>query len=208
MSATATPHLVVRFPFLILVAMLFFVGLMYWRLHFQAQQSLQSYFSERYGTDVSEVFLQEAILSIVRKLSLEADRDLEHIDISLDDYWELVREAEEKFGRCAQYRLIVLKTGTFPCFSCTSKANIQLRSGQTFKIGQTCNGEQSRYGSLLAGQNLKFFEQLKGSIFEVLVAEYIELKLFQYSLERQTILKQNHLENTEIILPPGNKITR
>lgn len=41
-----------------------------------------------------------------------------------------------------------------------------------------------------------------------MVAEYVKLFLFQYSLERQKILKQNNLPSVEMNLPPGNKILR
>lgn len=80
--------------------------------------------------------------------------------------------------------------------------------GQTFKIGQTCGDEKSRYGSSLPGQNLKFFREMEGNIFEVMVAEYLQLKLFQYSAERKLMIEQNRLQDAALLLPPGNKITR
>ena len=41
-----------------------------------------------------------------------------------------------------------------------------------------------------------------------MVAEYVKLLLFQYSKERQDILKNNNLPALEMTLPPGNKILR
>ncbi|MCB0632557.1 MAG: hypothetical protein R2824_34790 [Saprospiraceae bacterium] len=144
----------------------------------------------------------------MQKLELELDIDLENIDITLDDYKALMREAAEKFGRCQQYKLVVLKPGRFPCYTCTILKNILLSPGQTFKIGQTCGNERSRYGTNLPEPGLKYLVEFEGNAFEVLVAEYVRLKLFQYSQERQMILEINQLTESEMLLPPGNKITR
>ena len=97
---------------------------------------------------------------------------------------------------------------TFPCHTCTTQPKIALLPGQTFKIGQTCGDEKFRYGSRLPEPGLKFFQEMEGTIFEVLVAEYIQLKLFRYSVERKAMLQHNHLPAGELQLPPGNKLLR
>lgn len=74
---------------------------------------------------------------------------------------------------------------TFPCHTCTTQPKIALLPGQTFKIGQTCGDEKFRYGSRLPEPGLKFFQEMEGTIFEVLVAEYIQLKLFRGRLRRR-----------------------
>ena len=83
-----------------------------------------------------------------------------------------------------------------------------LSPGQTFKIGQTCGGKQSRYGSRLPEPGLKYYTEFEGNLFEVMVAEYVKLILFQQSIERKEIIQINQLSGLEIGLPPGNKMLR
>lgn len=191
--------------FFLLILLLSFI---YLRTHFITQASLSEHLSNKFGGQVTDQLIKDAILHSTQKLALELDIDLENIDITLEDYKALIDEADEKFGRCQQYRLVVLKPGRFPCYTCTILQDVLLSPGQTFKIGQTCGNEKSRYGSNLPEAGLKYFLEFEGNAFEVLVAEYVRLKLFQYSKERQMILEANQLTESEMVLPPGNKITR
>jgi hypothetical protein len=120
----------------------------------------------------------------------------------------LTKAAAEKFGDCEQYRLLAITHQNFTCYSCSSKHHIVLGSGHTFKIGQTCGSEASRYGKQLPEQGLKYFAEFQGNIFEVLVAEYIKLTLYRVSEERKLIIQQNGLSDQELLLPPGNKILK
>lgn len=190
--------------FMLLLTLSFF----YLKTQFFVRQSLTDYLAEQFEKPISNRLISEATTYSMQKLELELDIDLENIDITLDDYKALMREAAEKFGRCQQYRLVVLKSGRFPCYTCIIMKDVLLLPGQTFKIGQTCGNERSRYGTNLPEPGLKYFVEFEGNAFEVLVAEYVRLKLFQYSQERQMILETNHLTESEMLLPPGNKITR
>lgn len=197
-------NLVLFLLFLFLIT----VGVTYLQLHLPRQQSLHDHLFQSLDISISRQLLEEAIQYSGQKLAMELDIDLKNIDITLDDYQELVREANEKFGKCQQYRLIVLQPGRYTCFSCSSRMDVLLTAKQTFKIGQTCGDEKSRYGTSLPEPGLKYFREFEGNAFEVLVAEYIQLKLYQYSEERRLVLKTNQLTDTEMVLPPGNKITR
>ena len=190
--------------FMLLLTLCFF----YLKTQFFVRQSLTDYLAEQFEKPISNRLISEATTYSAQKLGLGLDIDLENIDITLDDYKALVQEATEKFGKCQQYRLVVLKPGRFPCYTCTILKNVVLSPGQTFKIGQTCGNERSRYGTNLPEPGLKYFVEFEGNAFEVLVAEYVRLKLFQYSQERQMILETNQLMESEMLLPPGNKITR
>ena len=64
------------------------------------------------------------------------------------------------------------------------------------------------YGSELPEPGLKYFIEFEGNIFEVMVAEYVKLMLFQQSIERKEIIRINQLSGLEMPLPPGNKILR
>lgn len=208
MSSFTLRYPPINFALLLLLLPSLVIVFIYYQTHLLTQQSLQDHLSQRMDATVSGQLLEEAIQYSGQKLAMDLDIDLKKIDISLDDYRELVREATEKFGRCQQYRLIVLQPGRYPCFSCSSRMEVLLAPKQTFKIGQTCGNEKSRYGTSLPEPGLKYYREFEGNAFEVLVAEYIQLKLYQHSQERQLVLKANQLSDTEMLLPPGNKITR
>lgn len=119
-----------------------------------------------------------------------------------------VEAAASKFGDCHQYRLYALAPAPYSCYTCVSRPKVILNEGQTFKVGQTCGTEKSRYASGLPEPGLFYLIEFRGNLFEVMVAEYVKLLLFQYSKERQNILKNNKLPVMEMQLPPGNKILR
>ena len=160
------------------------------------------------GIDAPPDVYEAAIAYAVKNLAAELDIGLENYDLSLEDYEVIVEAAGQKFNRCQQYRLLPFKIGPYSCFTCTSRPTVILNAGQTFKIGQTCGDQKSRYGSELPEPGLKYFEEFEGNIFEVLVAEYVKLILFKFSTERKEIIKNNQLSDTEMQLPPGNKILK
>ncbi|MCB9304334.1 MAG: hypothetical protein H6566_27170 [Lewinellaceae bacterium] len=169
---------------------------------------LAAQMEEAIGINASREVYEEAISYAGKNLANELDIDLENYDISLEDYRTIVGTATRKFGNCQQYRLIPLETRPYSCFTCTSRPTVILSAGQTFKIGQTCGNKQSRYGSELPEPGLKYFIEFEGNIFEVMVAEYVKLMLFQQSIERKEIIRINQLSGLEMPLPPGNKILR
>ena len=126
--------------------------------------------------------------------------------------------AEEDHGACARgaheiphvaaHGLYALAPAPYSCYTCVSRPKVILNEGQTFKVGQTCGTEKSRYASGLPEPGLFYLIEFRGNLFEVMVAEYVKLLLFQYSKERQNILKNNKLPVMEMQLPPGNKILR
>ncbi|PHN07825.1 hypothetical protein CRP01_04700 [Flavilitoribacter nigricans DSM 23189 = NBRC 102662] len=192
----------------IIIPLLLIFSILYIKTSVSTASTLEQYLSAQFEGEISRHVLEEAIQYSTEKLSTELDIDLENIDITMDTYREIVREATEKFGRCQQYRLLILEPGRFPCYTCNSRKSVLLSAGQSFKIGQTCGNEKSRYGSNLPAAGLRYFLEFEGNAFEVLVAEYIQLKLFEFSGERKLILQANQLTESEMLLPPGNKITR
>ena len=162
----------------------------------------------RVGIEASTEVYQAAIASAAKNLAQELDIDLDNYDITEEAYEALMEAAASKFGNCHQYRLYVLSPNLYSCYTCHSKPRIWLQGGQTFRIGQTCNGQKARYGSNLPEPGLKYFIEFEGSIFDVLVAEYVKLILFRSSKERDAIIKHNALSATELHLPPGNKILK
>lgn len=170
--------------------------------------SIEASMQQRIGIEASTEIYQAAIASATKNLAQELDIDLDIYDITEEDYQALMEAAASKFGNCHQYRLYVLSPNLYSCYTCHSKPRIWLQGGQTFKIGQTCNGQKARYGSSLPEPGLKYFIEYEGSIFDVLVAEYVKLFLFRSSKERDAIIKHNALSATELHLPPGNKILK
>ncbi len=193
--------------FAILIALL--VGL-YVHLTARASQPvpLSVELKKTVGIDAPDHLYEEAIVHAAKNLALELDIELENYDISREAYEEIVDMAEKKFSKCLQYRLYPTASRRYTCYTCVSRPKVILKYGQTYKIGQTCGDQKSRYGTDLPEPGLKFFEEFEGNIFEVMVAEYVKLTLFQHSLERKDILKTNHLSGVEMPLPPGNKILR
>lgn len=174
----------------------------------QATDPLIAEIVQKIGIQAPKAILRKAIRLAAKNLAEELGIDLENYDLTLEEYEALVQAAMEKFGSCEQYRLMARTSGTFPCYSCTTKSNILLQINQTFKIGQTCLEEKGRYSKALQLSNLLYQKEFEGSIFEVLVAEYVKLLLFRSGVERKNIMKINSLVETELLLPPGNKILR
>ena len=160
------------------------------------------------GIDAPPDIYQDAIAYAVKNLAIELDIDVENYDLSMEDYQAIVDAAASKFGDCHQYKLYALTPGPYTCYTCVSRPKVILNEGQTFKIGQTCGTRESRYGRELPEPGLVYAAEFRGNLFEVMVAEYVKLLLFQYSKERQDILKNNNLPSLEMTLPPGNKIQR
>lgn len=109
---------------------------------------------------------------------------------------------------CEQYGLYSITGGQYNCFTCATKPRIMLQAGQTYRIGETCLGEDDRYGGKLPEPGLTYKAEFFGNIFEVLVAENVKLLLFRHSKERKVIIHLNNLPGQELFLPPGNKIVR
>lgn len=170
--------------------------------------SIEASMQQRIGIEASTEIYQAAIASATKNLAQELDIDLDIYDITEEDYQALMEAAASKFGNCQQYRLYALSARYYKCYTCTTKQMILLNHGQTFKIGQTCSTKEERYGNSMPAPDLFYLVEHRGSIFEVLVAEYVKLMLFRHSHERQLIVKQNGLQPKEMLLPPGNKILR
>ena len=160
------------------------------------------------GIEAPMEVYQEAIAYTAKNLALELDIDLENYDLSMEDYRAIVEAAASKFSDCHQYKLYALTPGLYSCYTCATRPKVILNEGKTFKIGQTCGARESRYGRELPEPGLVYLAEFWGNLFEVMVAEYVKLLLFQYSKERQDILKTNNLSAMEMPLPPGNKILR
>lgn len=177
---------------------------------FQKSQplSLQKRLEKTIGIEAPSEVYREAIAYAAKNLAVELDISLENYDLSQEEYNAIVEEAATKFGNCNQYRLYALAPRPYSCFTCVSRPIVSLRKGQTYKIGQTCGTKQTRYASGLPEPGLFYLVEFRGNIFDVLVAEYVKLLLFQYSKERQDILNNNNLQPLEMPLPPGNKILR
>jgi hypothetical protein len=170
--------------------------------------SLSAQLSKEIAVNASQELMQKAIAYAAEKISEELDIDLENYDLSVEQYMEIVEVAEKKFGGCHQYRLYAASPRVYSCFTCSSTSKVTLNSGQTYKIGQTCGTQKTRYGSELPEPGLVYVREFRGNIFQVLVAEYVKLLLFQHSKERKLILETNNLSDSEMLLPPGNKIAR
>lgn len=173
-----------------------------------ATDPLANQLAQTTGIDAPVPVFQEAIRLAAKDLATELGIDLENYDITQAEYEALVQAAAEKFGFCEQYRLLARTSGSFPCYSCTAQPQIFLQIDQTFKIGQTCLEEKGRYPGQLPAPNLTYQKEFTGSIFEVLVAEHVKLLLFRYGNERKSILKANNLLESELLIPPGNKILK
>lgn len=170
--------------------------------------SLPAHLEQAIGIEAPGDIYEKAIAYAVKNLAVELDISLENYDLSLEDYQAIVEAAGTKFGDCHQYKLYALAPSPYSCYTCVSRPKVILKEGQTFKIGQTCGTRASRYGRQLPEPGLVYFTEIRGNLFEVMVAEYVKLLLFQYSKERLEILKQNNLSAGEMQLPPGNKILR
>lgn len=90
---------------------------------------------------------EAAIAYALKNLAVELDIGLENYDLSREEYEAVVAAAATKFGDCHQYRLYALAPGPYTCYTCVSRPRVILSEGQTFKIGQTCGTEKSRYTS-------------------------------------------------------------
>ena len=198
-------------PFIIIAFLILSLGLI---IYYQvktvklATASLTEQMAKTIGIDAPEAIFHEAIQLAAKNLAEELGINLENYDITQEEYEALIAAAVEKFGFCEQYRLCPRISGYFVCYSCNTKPKILLQVRQTYKIGQTCFEEKGRYVSGLPHPYLVYKPEFKGSIFEVLVAENVKLLLFRYSLERKIIMKTNNLLDTELLLPPANKILR
>lgn len=169
---------------------------------------LPAHLEQSVGIDAPPAIYEEAIAYALKNLAIELDIDVKNYDLSMEDYQAIVDAAASKFGDCHQYRLYALAPAPYTCYTCVSRPKVILNEGQTFKIGQTCGSRESRYGHELPEPGLVYAAEFRGNLFEVMVAEYVKLLLFQYSKERQDILKNNNLPVLEMPLPPGNKILR
>jgi len=172
------------------------------------EASIEISMQQRIGIEASTEVYQAAITSAAKNLAQELDIDLDNYDITEEAYEALMEAAASKFGNCHQYRLYALSARYYKCYTCTTKQMILLNHGQTFKIGQTCSTKEERYGNSMPAPDLFYLVEHRGSIFEVLVAEYVKLMLFRHGHERQLIVKKNGLQPKEMLLPPGNKILR
>ena len=192
---------------LLLLALLFMVLFLYCTIWYSTNTLLDE-MQEKVAIEASPTLYKEAISYATKTLASELDIELENYDIGLDEYQSILETAKDKFGDCQQYRLYALTPALYTCYTCVTKPKVLLESGQTFKIGQTCGSQKTRYGDRLENERLFYLIEYRGNIFEVLVAEYVKLLLFHSSLERKQIIKNNKLTNEEMHLPPGNKITR
>lgn len=191
-----------------LMLLLALTVVLYYNWSGKVKFSLSRHLAGELGIEASTAIYKDAITRTLEHLALELDIDLEHYDLTWEEYESVLEAARDKFGDCQQYRLVASAYRDFSCYTCTSKHHVLLNVGQTFKIGQTCGGQKTRYGSQLPEPSLKYVTELEGNIFEVLVAEYIKLSLFRSSGERKQIIEQNRLGGQELPLPPGNKILR
>jgi hypothetical protein len=185
------------------------LALAIWAIAFRrAAPSLTETLEKKLGIAASPQMYEAAILQATADLAAALNINLDDYDITLEQYEALSQAAMEKFGACEQYKLYAVKTHHYPCFTCLSRRQVILISGQVFKIGQTCGDQYTRYGESLQQDGLFYLVEFRGNIFEVLVAEYLKLVLFRYSKERTEIIHHNQLLEEEMPLPPGNKIMR
>ena len=170
--------------------------------------SIDALMQRRVGIEASTEVYQAAVASAAKNLAQELDIELDNYDITEEAYEALMEAAASKFGNCHQYRLYALNSRSYECYTCKTRPVVVLDYGQTFKIGQTCVTKEERYRNTLPAPDLFYLVEHRGSIFEVLVAEYVKLMLFQHGHERQLIVNRNSLQPDEMLLPPGNKILR
>ena len=192
---------------LLLLAISFMLLFIYYTI-WQNAYTLVDEMQEKVAIEASPELYKEAINYATKTLASELDIELENYDIGFDEYQSILEAAKDKFGDCQQYRLYVLTPTLYTCYTCVTKPKVLLESGQTFKIGQTCNGQKKRYGTSLPEAGLKYFVEYEGNVFEVLVIEYLKLLMYQHSFERKKVLHKNLLSDEEMHLPPGNKILR
>lgn len=198
-------------PVLLLTALLLLLLLVLY-YQFRSVQSatdpLVQHLSQTTGIDAPPAVFAEAIRETAKKLSEALGIDLNNYDLTQAEYETLVEAAVRKFGLCEQYRLYAVSGGQYNCYTCPTRPRIMLQAGQTYRIGETCLGETGRYREGLPEPGLVYLAEFVGNIFEVLVAENVKLLLFRMSHERKAIIKANNLGETELLLPPANKILR
>ncbi len=108
---------------------------------------LATHMKQIVGIEAPVKVYDEAVTYTIENLAAELDIDLENYDLSLEDYQAIVEAAATKFGDCHQYKLYALAPGLYSCYTCVSQPKVILKEGQTFKIGQTCGTEKTRYVS-------------------------------------------------------------
>lgn len=64
--------------------------------------------SDQLNVSMSNQIISEAIVHAAKSLGEELDIELGNYDLSLEQYRQIVKAAEQKFGDCHQYRLIPL----------------------------------------------------------------------------------------------------
>ena len=125
-----------------------FPGLyLYLTSHHSQSLPLVAQLQRSIGIEASPDIYEEAIAYAAKNLAVELDIELENYDLSKEEYQEIMAAATSKFGDCHQYRLYALAPAPYSCYTCVSRPKVMLSKGQTFKIGQTCGTEKSRYTS-------------------------------------------------------------
>jgi len=113
------------------------------------------------------------------------------------------KPAKEKFNTsesCEVYSLRARTNGFYPCYNCGINDTIFLLSGEVWKYGKTCIGEDKRYKNLKK-LKLIFIREFRGTEQQCLVIEK-EL-IYAYPTLPECLKRKQKL-----IRPAGNKIDR
>ena len=109
-----------------------------------------------------------------------------------------IKSKVRKGDPCDQY---VLKASISGWYACVHRGTIFLQTGEIWKIGKTCLGENGRYPQNLPDDRLLYFPEFKGTAEQCLIVE--KVKLYSYFLS-----PENQKREKPLPLPSGNKIHR
>ena len=122
-----------------------------------------------------------------------------------------VIERNPKKENCEQYALLVIISGYYPVLNrgnIIARDSIWLNTGEVWKYGKTCIGEQLRYPGqiyysddkyILDALNIFYSIEFKGSELKCLIEE--KNKIYNYPILPECVKR-----NRQLIRPPGNKI--